>query len=102
SHRFKKFTRSHFSYNTIEGACQTCKGIGQVIQINPKTLFNSELPIENGAIHLWQGRYLDYQLENIRNTFAYYGVPLEQDVPLKEFNPLQYALLCHGTGSKEV
>ncbi|OZU87579.1 ABC-ATPase UvrA [Virgibacillus indicus] len=101
-HRYKKFTRSHFSYNTIEGACQKCKGIGNVIQINENTLFNMELSIENGAIALWTGRYLEYQIENIKNTMNYYDVPLEENTPLKKFNELQYALLCYGTSSKEI
>ncbi|WP_033541313.1 ATP-binding cassette domain-containing protein [Planococcus sp. CAU13] len=102
THRFKKYTRSHFSYNTVDGACKKCKGIGQVIQINADVLFNKELPLEKGAIGLWQGRYLDYQLENLRNTMKHNGEPLEENKPVKEFSPLQYALLCHGTGSKEV
>ncbi|WP_084243382.1 ATP-binding cassette domain-containing protein [Planomicrobium okeanokoites] len=101
-HKYKKLTRSHFSYNTVDGACQKCKGIGKVIQINTNTLFNEELPVEDGAIELWKGRYLDYQLENIKNTMAYYGEPIERNMPLKDFSELQYALLCHGTGSKEV
>lgn len=101
-YKYKKFTRSHFSYNTIEGACQTCKGLGKVIQINVNTLFNMELSIENGAIALWNGRYLEYQLDNIKRTMNYYDVPLEQHTPLKNFNKLQFALLCYGTSSKEV
>jgi excinuclease ABC subunit A len=101
-HKYKKLTRSHFSYNTIEGACQKCKGIGKVIQINVNTLFNMNLSIENGAIELWKGRYLDYQLDNIKNTMNYYHEPFEQNTPLKNFSELQYALLCYGTSSKEV
>ena len=102
NHKYHKLTRSHFSYNTVEGACQTCKGIGKVIQINADTLFNKDLPIEDGGIELWKGHYLDYQLENIKNTMNYYGDPIEPGTPLKDFSELQYALLCYGTGSKEV
>lgn len=101
-HKYKKFTRSHFSYNTAEGACQRCKGIGKVVQINADVLFNKELAAENGAIALWQGRYLEYQLENIYNTMNYYGEPLEENTLLENYSELQFALLCHGTGSKEV
>lgn len=102
THKYKKLTRSHFSYNTIEGACQTCKGIGEVIQINMDTLFDMKSSIENGAVALWTGQYLDYQLSNIKTTMDYYGVPLEEQTPLQEFNELQFALLCHGTSSEEV
>jgi len=33
-HRMDKLTRSHFSYNTREGACKTCQGLGKIININ--------------------------------------------------------------------
>ncbi|UOQ49836.1 ATP-binding cassette domain-containing protein [Gracilibacillus caseinilyticus] len=101
-HKYKKFTRSHFSYNTIEGACETCKGIGDVVQINQHTLFNKALSVEKGAVTLWTGSYLDYQFENIKNTMQHYQVPLEADTPLQDYNNLQFALLCHGTSSEEV
>ncbi|WP_255584843.1 ATP-binding cassette domain-containing protein [Virgibacillus saliphilus] len=52
-HKYKKFTRSHFSYNTMEGACPQCKGLGKIVQINKAILFNMELSIENGAVTSW-------------------------------------------------
>lgn len=30
-HRIEKLTRTHFSYNTTEGACPTCKGLGETV-----------------------------------------------------------------------
>ncbi|WP_430786842.1 ATP-binding cassette domain-containing protein [Virgibacillus flavescens] len=102
AHKYKKLTRSHFSYNKMEGACQKCKGIGKVVQINENNLFKKELSIENGGIELWKGRYLDYQLDNIKNTMNYYQVPLEKNMPLGDFNELQYELLCYGTSSNKV
>lgn len=103
-YKYKKFTRSHFSYNTIEGACQKCKGLGEVVQINQDTLFNMELSIEDGAIALLgdSGRYFEYHFENIQRTLNYYQVPIEKDTPLKDFNQLQFSLLCHGTSSEKV
>ncbi len=100
--KFKKPTRSHFSYNTIDGACQQCKGIGRVVQMNVNTLFNMESAIEKDAITLWKGRYLEYQVNNLKRTMSYYDVPIEDNMPLKNFNDLQFALLCHGTSSQEV
>src|SRR5699024_1154755 len=103
-YKFKKLTRSHFSYNTIEGACQKCKGLGEVIQINQDTLFNMELSIENGAIALLgdSGRYFEYHFENINRTMNYYHVPIGKNTPLKSLNELQFSLLCHSTSSEEV
>ena len=73
--KFNKLTRSHFSYNTIDGACQQCKGIGRVVQMNMNTLFNMESSIEKDAITLWKGRYLEYQVDNLKRTMSYYDVP---------------------------
>lgn len=33
-YRMEKLTRTHFSYNTREGACPTCAGLGKVLTIN--------------------------------------------------------------------
>ncbi|KMK76805.1 ATP-binding cassette domain-containing protein [Alkalihalobacillus pseudalcaliphilus] len=101
-HSYKKLTRSHFSYNKMEGACSTCKGIGEVIQIDETVLFDKNLSIEQGAVTPWVGQYLDYQLENIKRTLDYYGVPIEAETALKDFNELQWALLKFGTSSVEV
>ena len=91
-----RLTRSHFSYNKMEGARSTCKGIGEVIQIDETVLFDKNLSIEQGAVTPWVGQYLDYQLENIKRTLDYYGVPIEAETALKDFNELQWALLKFG------
>ncbi|MBG9979450.1 ATP-binding cassette domain-containing protein [Facklamia lactis] len=99
---YKKLTRSYFSYNTVEGACPECKGIGKVIQINRTALINEELSIENGAIALWEGRYLNYQIDNIKRAMNYYDVPLADNQPLKDYSDLQLKLLYDGTSSQDI
>lgn len=44
--RIEKLTRSHFSYNTTEGACPTCKGLGEVVHIHEASVFHSDRSIE--------------------------------------------------------
>lgn len=39
-----------FSFNTIEGACSDCFGLGQRLQLNPALLFDSSLSLNQGAI----------------------------------------------------
>ncbi|HEY3421747.1 MAG TPA: ATP-binding cassette domain-containing protein, partial [Methanocellaceae archaeon] len=34
NYRMEKLTRTHFSYNTREGACETCQGLGRILTIN--------------------------------------------------------------------
>ncbi|KXK11875.1 MAG: UvrABC system protein A [Microgenomates bacterium OLB23] len=39
-----------FSFNSPQGACEHCKGLGTVIKINPRVVFNDNLTIGEGGI----------------------------------------------------
>ncbi len=39
-----------FSFNSPMGACENCKGLGTVIKINPRVIFNPNLSIAEGGI----------------------------------------------------
>lgn len=39
-----------FSFNSPIGACETCKGLGNVVRINPDLLFSKNLTINEGGI----------------------------------------------------
>src|SRR3989344_1750372 len=39
-----------FSFNSPLGACETCKGLGTIIRINPKLIINEKLTINEGGI----------------------------------------------------
>ncbi len=50
----KKITAKNFSFNSPEGACQSCSGLGEVFQMDPKkTIPNRKLSINEGAIMPW-------------------------------------------------
>lgn len=101
-HKMEKLTRSHFSYNTTEGACSTCKGLGEVVAIHEESVFHKDLAIENGAVDLWKGRYGDYQVSVVKAAMNYYGVPIAEDQPLTKYSKEQQAILYYGTEHEEV
>ncbi|CZR06317.1 ATP-binding cassette domain-containing protein [Trichococcus collinsii] len=101
-HRMEKLTRTHFSYNTREGACATCQGMGEVLTVAEEKVFNEELTPEEGAVVFWEKRYRDYQLESLYAAYAHYGIPLEKNTPVKDFTPAQRVLLLQGTESETV
>jgi excinuclease ABC subunit A len=45
-----KLTRTHFSYNTREGACKTCQGLGKVLKVNNNNANHEHLSLEAGVI----------------------------------------------------
>lgn len=102
-HRMERLTRTHFSYNKTEGACSTCKGLGETVNIHLESVFHQQLPIEEeGAVDFWKGRYGDYMVSVVKNAMDYYGVPLEKGLRLKDYSPEQKAILYYGVESDEV
>ena len=100
--RIEKLTRTHFSYNTTEGACPTCKGLGEVVYIHEESVFHSHLSIENGAVDFWKDRYGEYQVEVVKAAMEHFDVPIGVDLPLKEYSSKQKAILYYGAESPEV
>jgi len=94
--RMEKFTRSHFSYNTREGACPSCAGLGKVLSINLAGVINEELSIDEGAVALWDSAMRIYQSNSLKAALHYYGLGEVTDLPVKEYSELQKTLLLHG------
>jgi len=101
-HRLEKLTRTHFSYNTTEGACPTCKGLGETVNIHLESVFHQEFSIEEGAVDLWKGRDGEYQVHIVKAAMEHFGVPVEDGLPLKDYSPEKRAILYYGVESDEV
>jgi excinuclease ABC subunit A len=97
-----KLTRTHFSYNTREGACETCQGLGKVLEINETKVIHEDLSLEAGAVDFWEQKYKDYQISVLYEAFRRYGVPVEPGTPVISFSEGQKAILLYGVESKEV
>jgi excinuclease ABC subunit A len=102
NHRMEKLTRTHFSYNTREGACKTCQGLGKVLRIKECSVIHEDLSLEAGAVDFWEQKYKDYQISALYNSFKHYDVPIKPATPVKEFNKGQKAILLYGVDSEEV
>ncbi len=101
-HRMEKLTRTHFSFNTREGACEACQGLGKALRINEAKVVHGHLSPEAGAIDFWEHRYKDYQIAALYKAFKHYGVPVEPDTPVSSFNEGQKAILFYGVDSDQV
>lgn len=100
--RMKKLTRTHFSYNTREGACQTCQGLGKVLKVKEDRVIHQELSLEAGAIDFWEHRYKEYQISVLYNAFKHYSIQFKPDTPFIDLNEAQKAILLYGVESSEV
>lgn len=88
-------TSTAFSFNSAEGMCQECEGLGQVSAIDTGELLDTELSLNEGAITApgftvgswyWQ-------------TLAHSGF-FDPDVKIKDFTPAQWDDFLHKPPTK--
>lgn len=102
NHKMHKLTRTYLSFNTREGACKACQGLGKALTINKDNIILEELTPEEGAVSFWEHRYKDYQIGILYNAFQHYGIPVNPDTPVKNYSPIQKEILYNGVDSKVV
>ena len=102
NYRMEKLTRTHFSYNTREGACKTCEGLGKVLTINKDNAVHESLSLENGAVDFWEQKYKEYQISSLYNAFRHYNIPVEDNTPVVDFSDIQKSILYYGVESDDV
>ncbi len=100
--RMDKITRTHFSFNTREGACPTCEGLGKIHSIRKEQIVNEALSLEDGAISYWENQYGEYQISILYAAFEYYGIPITTNTPVEQFSELQKVILYDGIESDKV
>lgn len=101
-HKMDKLTRTYFSYNTREGACPSCEGLGHMIRLQEQKLLHEELSLEDGACAYWEGRYQEYQIDILYKACLHYHEEIKPNTAVKHYTELQKAILKYGVGSKEV
>ena len=100
--RFEKLTRSHFSYNTREGACPACQGMGKIITVDLERVLHRELSLEDGAVDFWEQKYKEYQIGALYSAFFHYGIFFQPGMPVEKFSELQMRLLLFGTEDEKI
>jgi excinuclease ABC subunit A len=101
-HRMDKLTRTDFSYNTREGACPVCEGLGRVLSVNRAAAVREELSPEDGAVTFWEQKFKEYQIAILYSAFRHYGLPAEPGTPVAEYSEVQKAILYDGVESDAV
>ncbi len=96
-----KLTVSHFSFNTVEGSCPTCQGLGVVWDVDLTSLLDEKLTLEEGAVKVWKHRYKEYEIEKFNVALNYYELSSAVGLPLSKFSEAQRALLLYGFASEQ-
>ena len=90
-----------FSFNSPQGACTTCDGLGVDMEFDPELVApNGELSLNEGAIVVWSERHLDAMQPMLHGLAAQYGVDLHR--PFGQLAEAQQRVVLYGSGDEAV
>jgi len=87
-----------FSFNSPVGACETCRGFGRIIDIDPDLVIpDSSLSLEEGAIKPWGNlRKHHMEFEDLLGFCKDNHIPA--DIPFKDLTSVQQEAVIEGDG----
>ena len=89
-----------FSYNTPQGACPVCTGLGTRLEVDPELVFNANLTIAEGAIRPYNRVNQDaWWLKKLSEVASAHGFSLQ--VPVKELSEDAIQKVLYGTGNQK-
>lgn len=92
-----------FSFNSPQGACETCKGIGHIQHIDPKLIIKDEsLSLSNGALStIYHSiEYSGIYKKMVEELADYHGVSMS--TPYKDLPAKFRQELLYGTGKRDL
>jgi len=97
-----EMTPRMFSFNSPQGACPQCTGLGSTTAIDPELLIpDPDLSVARGAIKMWPIDSLDSVRSSMTRQVAdHYGFSLE--TPWKELSDEHRHVLLYGSGSEDI
>ncbi|MDB6093393.1 MAG: excinuclease subunit [Verrucomicrobia bacterium] len=99
---FEKLTPRHFSFNSREGACPTCDGIGRKLRFVPELIVaDPEKSVREGALKPWRigGKNLIIKHNALLKQLAE-QLPFDADVPWGELPKETRDVILHGAGER--
>lgn len=89
-----------FSFNSPQGACPVCTGLGNRLEVDPDLLLNRNLTIAEGAIRPWNRFAIDtWYMKKVAVIASENGFSVHQ--PVKELKPEQLEVLLYGSGAQK-
>ncbi len=94
-----------FSFNTPQGACPDCQGLGSKLEIDPaRVIPDLDLSLNEGAIASmeWSGPKVEggYYWQSLVNACKAFKIDMDQ--PVRELSKEQLDIVLYGTGEKQI
>jgi excinuclease ABC subunit A len=97
---YPEVTPQIFSFNSPQGACPTCDGLGGLLEFDPGLIVpNQNLSLREGAIKPWAKR-TSFQYFQMLDTLAQ-GCGFDVNTPFRELKQAQQKMLLFGLDESE-
>lgn len=96
-----KLTMRHFSFNTPEGACAHCAGLGEVASLNAEAVFDQDKSFREGGVVFLNEGLIEYYGNVLAAAGTYYGFEFDLDLPLEKYTDAARDMLYYGAESEE-
>jgi len=98
---YPEFTPASFSFNSPQGACARCNGLGAVTEFDPQRIVpNPELSLREGAVAPWARRSSMHFIEFLDALTRHYGTDMY--TPFKDLPPALQKALLYGSGEEMI
>src|SRR5690606_5078819 len=98
---FPELTPQAFSFNSPQGMCQACNGLGTRVELDPvKIVPDPALSIDEGAIAPWGEDVSEKKSWDFRNQILS-QLKLDTKIPYRALKKAQQQVLLYGTGEKK-
>ncbi|HJP80939.1 MAG TPA: excinuclease ABC subunit UvrA [Candidatus Saccharimonadales bacterium] len=89
-----------FSFNSPQGACPVCTGLGSRLEVDPELVFNPNLTLAEGAIRPYNRVNSDtWYMKRLAKVADIHGFSLH--VPVKELSAEDLDKILYGTGNRK-
>lgn len=92
----EKLKMAHFSFNATVGACEVCKGVGEIIGVDLPNLLHEEKTIKNGGVTFWDEAVSGYYEGVIQAAAKHYYFPFDTAMPIRNYTKEQRNFLLYG------
>jgi excinuclease ABC subunit A len=103
--KIKEVTPRHFSFNSPEGACDTCSGLGYILKVNEELVIpNRKLSLMEGAIQPWNksgGKINSQSVQTTALKEVTKKYKFSMNVPVKKLSPEQLKIVFYGADGFE-
>lgn len=90
-----------FSFNSPYGACPTCNGLGNIMEVDPDLVVpDKNLSLNQGALRPWGEAREGWYFTQLKSVAQKYGFSM--DVPFKMLKPEHQRIIFYGSGGEKI